>query len=69
MAQEQILTGYVFTSMYLMHGSALCTILHLHIYTGGMLKAWSMLTNSIDFIDQLIMYVLNIYMFHALELL
>ena len=55
--------------MHLMYESVGCTILLLHIYTWGMIRAQPMLINNIDLIGQDIIYLLNIYILHSCELL
>ena len=55
--------------MHLMYKSALCTILHLHMYTGSMVLEWPMLINSIDLIGELNIYVFDVYILHTFELL
>ena len=45
------------------------TLYYIYIYTRGTLRAWPMLTASIDLIGQSIVYVFDIYIIFSLELL
>ena len=51
----------VFTSLHLMYECKIYALYYIYIYSGDMLRVWTMLTASIDLVGQSFVHVLNIY--------